>query len=93
MLRAMLRGPVQLPQEQWNTEGTPFNNVFDVDPSCETWDVVEGIAERLGIAMWTKGDRVYFDRGDGNYGDFDNSTGGVGLAMRFLRGIYGEQRV
>jgi hypothetical protein len=77
----------QLPQECWGTELQPFNEQFEIDPACETWDVVEQVAQRLGVAVRFKGDRVLMWKDRNNNGDFDNSSEGIKFAMRFLQQV------
>jgi hypothetical protein len=85
ILGMALRGEVQLPREQWGTEGLPFN---DLPASAfDSWDVVEGIAQRLGVNLWHGEDAVHLWLNENNYGTFDNSTGGIELALQFLGGI------
>lgn len=87
MISRFLGGQVQLPREQWGTELQPFNEQFSIDPARESWDVVESVAQRLGINMQVEGDNIYLLKGPGQAGKFPNSTGGISLALKFLEGI------
>lgn len=84
MLRTILRGAVQLPREQWGTEGLPFNEL--AESPYDSWDIVESVAARLGVAVRFEGDVVRLWLDGNNNGSFDNSSGGIELAMKFLGG-------
>lgn len=84
MLGIILRGRVQLPAEQWGTELEPFN---DIEYSNLDWDVIEDVAERLGVAMQNYGDKVCLYLDDDNKGEFTNTTIGVEMALQFLKGV------
>lgn len=85
ILGMALRGKVQLPREQWGTEGLPFN---DLPASAfDSWDVVEDVAQRLGVEMRTEGDVVRLWLNSNNRGQFDNSSEGIKMALDFLGGI------
>lgn len=84
MVGRLLRGAVQLPREEWGTEGLPFNDL--PESPYDSWDVVESVAARLGVAVRFEGDVVNMWLDRNNHGSFDNSSGGIELAMKFLGG-------